>query len=58
MRLLIPRTDPASFALIWSKHGHRDVVKPAPLHPAVPGGFTVDDFTVDHAEARVTCPED
>ena len=38
------------------KHGHRDVVKPAPLHPAVPGGFTVDDFTVDHADARVTCP--
>jgi IS5 family transposase len=38
------------------ERGHRDVVKPAPLRPAVPGGFTVDDFTVDHADARVTCP--
>ena len=36
------------------ERGHRDVVKPAPLRPAVPGGFTVDDFTVDHADARVT----
>jgi IS5 family transposase len=38
------------------ERGHRDVVKPAPLSPAVPGGFTVDDFIVDHADARVTCP--
>ena len=36
--------------------GHGDLVKPAPLRPAVPGGFTVDDFTVDHTTATVTCP--
>lgn len=35
---------------------HRDRVKPAPLRPAVPGGFTIDDFTVDHRARRVTCP--
>lgn len=35
---------------------HRDRVKPAPLRAAVPGGFTVDDFTVDHRGRRVTCP--
>jgi hypothetical protein len=32
------------------------LVKPAPLRPAVPGGFTVDDFVVDHTERTVTCP--
>jgi hypothetical protein len=36
--------------------GHVDLVKPAPLRPAVPGGFTVDDFVVDHTERTVTCP--
>lgn len=36
--------------------GHHDIVKPAPLRPAVPGGFTVDDFTVDHDARQVTCP--
>jgi IS5 family transposase len=36
--------------------GHADVVKPAPLRSAVPGGFTVDDFTVDHTNQTVTCP--
>jgi hypothetical protein len=36
--------------------GHGDLVKPAPLRPAVPGGFTVDDFTIDHTTATVTCP--
>jgi IS5 family transposase len=36
--------------------GHRDRVKPAPTRSAVPGGFTVDDFTVDHANRRATCP--
>ncbi len=35
---------------------HVDVVKPAPLRSAVPGGFTVDDFTVDHTARTVTCP--
>jgi IS5 family transposase len=36
--------------------GHRDRVKPAPPRSAVPGGFTVDDFTVDHADRTATCP--
>jgi transposase len=36
--------------------GHVDVVKPAPTRSAVPGGFTVDDFTVDHATRTATCP--
>ena len=32
------------------------VIKPGPLRPAVPGGFTIDDFTVDEANGTVTCP--
>lgn len=36
--------------------GHRAVIKPGPLRPAVPGGFTVDDFTVDEQAGTVTCP--
>jgi transposase len=36
--------------------GHVDLVKPAPLRPAVPGGFTVDDFIIDHTARTATCP--
>lgn len=36
--------------------GHRAVIKPPPLGRAVPGGFTIDDFTVDHTAKTVTCP--
>jgi hypothetical protein len=36
--------------------GHEAVIKPKLLHPAVPGGFTLDDFTIDHAARQVTCP--
>ena len=36
--------------------GHRAVIKPGPLLPAVAGGFTVDDFTVDPSARAVTCP--
>jgi Transposase DDE domain len=32
------------------------VIKPGPLKPAVPGGFTIDDFTVDEEQGTVTCP--
>lgn len=32
------------------------VVKPKPLTPAVPGGFTLDDFDVNEQDATVTCP--
>jgi transposase len=36
--------------------GHTAVIKPAPLRPAVEGGFTLDDFTVDETAGTVTCP--
>jgi len=36
--------------------GHQAVIKPGPLRPAVPGGFTTDDFTVDHDAGTMTCP--
>jgi IS5 family transposase len=36
--------------------GHTPLVKPWPLRPSVPGGFTADDFTVDEPVGTVTCP--
>jgi Transposase DDE domain/Transposase domain (DUF772) len=36
--------------------GHDTFIKPGPLRPAVPGGFTIDDFTVDEEQGTVTCP--
>jgi len=36
--------------------GQRAVIKPGPLRPPVPGGFTIDDFAADHAAGTVTCP--
>jgi hypothetical protein len=36
--------------------GHTAIIKPGPLRPAVPGGFTVDDFTTDEQAGTVTCP--
>jgi hypothetical protein len=36
--------------------GRVPLVKPGPLRPAVPGGFTTDDFTVDEQAGTVTCP--
>jgi transposase len=36
--------------------GHIDRVKPAPNRRVIPGGFTIDDFTVDHAARSATCP--
>ena len=36
--------------------GHDAVIKPKPVQPAVPGGFTLDDFTVDEDSATMTCP--
>ena len=32
------------------------MIKPKPLRPAVDGGFTLDDFTVDEEQGTVTCP--
>jgi IS5 family transposase len=36
--------------------GHDAVIKPGPVRPAVPGGLTIDDFTVDEQAGTVTCP--
>lgn len=36
--------------------GHDTVIKPKPLLPAVAGGFTLDDFTIDEQARTVTCP--
>ena len=36
--------------------GHDTIIKPGPLRPAVPGGFTIEDFTVDEEQGTVTCP--
>jgi hypothetical protein len=36
--------------------GHDTVIKPGPLRPAVPGGITIDDFTIDERAGTVTCP--
>jgi Transposase domain (DUF772)/Transposase DDE domain len=36
--------------------GHRAVIKPWPLRPTVPGGFSIDDFTVDETAGLVSCP--
>lgn len=38
------------------ERGHAAVIKPPPLQPAVPGGFTGDDFAVDEQAGTVTCP--
>jgi hypothetical protein len=47
-------TGDARAALIEA--GHTPIIKPGPVRPAVAGGFTIDDFTVDEAAATVTCP--
>jgi len=36
--------------------GHQAVIKPKPLQAPVPGGLTIDDFTVDEQAGTVTCP--
>ena len=36
--------------------GHVAVIKPPVLRPAIPGGFTVDDFDIDTGARTVTCP--
>ena len=36
--------------------GHHQIIKPKPLPAAIPGGFTRDDFNIDHAAGTVTCP--
>ena len=36
--------------------GHDAAIKPQPLQAPVPGGFTVDDFTVEEQSGTVSCP--
>src|SRR5262245_51682003 len=36
--------------------GHAAVIKPPPSQPAVPAGFTIDDFAIDDQAGTVTCP--
>jgi IS5 family transposase len=36
--------------------GHRQAIKPISLRAAVPGGFTRDDFVIDHTARTATCP--
>jgi IS5 family transposase len=33
------------------------VIKPPPLRTAIPGGYNIDDFTIDTTTGTVTCPE-
>jgi Transposase DDE domain/Transposase domain (DUF772) len=47
-------TGPARAALAAA--GHAAVIKPGPLQPAITGGLTIDDFTVDEQAGTVTCP--
>ncbi len=36
--------------------GHTPLVKPWPTRPTVPGGFDIDDFTVNETAGTATCP--
>jgi hypothetical protein len=36
--------------------GHKALIKPIPVRAPVPGGFTADDFDIDHQAGTVTCP--
>jgi hypothetical protein len=46
-------TGDARAALAQNKH--TAVIKPRPLRPAVSGGFTIDEFTVNETSGTVTC---
>jgi IS5 family transposase len=39
-----------------SEARHDAAIKPRPMSPSVPGGFTRDDFVVDEAAGTATCP--
>jgi hypothetical protein len=39
-----------------TEQGHIDRVKPVPNRRVIPDGFTIDDFTVNHAGGVATCP--
>ncbi len=37
-------------------NGHHQIIKPAPLQRAIPGGFDRDDFIIDLVARTATCP--
>jgi IS5 family transposase len=39
-----------------AEQGHTATIKPIPLTAKIPGGFTIDDFTIDSTAGTVTCP--
>jgi len=39
-----------------AEQGHTATIKPIPLRPAMPDGFTIDDFTIDLTAMTATCP--
>jgi IS5 family transposase len=39
-----------------AERGHTATIKPIPLKPVVPGGFSVDDFIIDLTARTATCP--
>ena len=41
---------------VLAETGHEVLIKPWPTQSAVPGGFTIEDFTVDLAARTMTCP--
>ncbi len=38
------------------ERGHTATIKAIPLKPAVVGGFSTDDFTIDTTAGTITCP--
>jgi IS5 family transposase len=46
----------AATRAVLRARGHRQLIKPKPLPVTIPGGFSRDDFDIDHAVGTVTCP--
>jgi IS5 family transposase len=46
----------AAFRNHLNEHGHTATIKPVPMHSAIPGGFSTDDFDIDLEAMTVTCP--
>ncbi|WP_240197378.1 IS1182 family transposase [Nonomuraea lactucae] len=46
----------AELRAVLTAAGHRLLIKPPALKPAVVGGFTLDDFTIDTTAGTLTCP--
>jgi len=49
-------TAPADLLAALADAGHEAIIKPWPVRPPVPGGFTIDAFIVDEAAGVATCP--